>query len=91
MTRIVDDRELPLGKRTKLYRFFEILPGFLTYSMLALVVILSIVQPLWAAIYILLVILAMFVRTIVAWRCNSNTRESALCEGSFPRYACAKS
>lgn len=69
MTRIVDDRELPLGKRTKLYRFFEILPGFLTYSMLALVVILSIVQPLWAAIYILLVILAMFVRAIgVAYR-----------------------
>ena len=69
MTRIVDDRELPFGKRTKLYRFFEILPGFLTYFMLALVVILSIVQPLWAAIYILLVILAMFVRAIgVAYR-----------------------
>ena len=66
---MVDDRELPLGKRTKLYRFFEILPGFLTYFMLALVVVLSIMQPLWAAIYILLVILAMFVRAIgVAYR-----------------------
>ena len=65
----VQNLELPLGKRTRMYRFFEMVPGLLTYTMLALVVILSIVQPLLAAIYILAIILALFVRSIgVAYR-----------------------
>ena len=29
-----DDIDIPLGKRDKLYRFFEILPGALSYSMI---------------------------------------------------------
>ena len=43
--------ELPLGKRTRLYRFFEILPALLSYGMLILLIVLSIINPLWAAVY----------------------------------------
>ena len=69
MSKQIDDLELPLGKRTKSYRFFEMLPGLLTYSMLSLLIILSFLQPLLAAIYILLVILALFVRSLgIAYR-----------------------
>ena len=69
MSKQIDDLELPLGKRTKSYRFFEMLPGLLTYSMLSLLAILSFFQPLLAAIYILLVILALFVRSLgIAYR-----------------------
>lgn len=61
--------ELPLGRRTPMYRFFEILPGATSYFMLILLVVLSLVRPLWAAIYILLVIAALFVRAIgIAYR-----------------------
>lgn len=56
--------ELPLGKRTKLYRFFEILPAVLSYGMLLLLVVLALVSPLWAAIYLLLMIITVFVKSI---------------------------
>lgn len=56
--------ELPLGKRTKFYRFFEIIPALISYSMLLLLVILSIFNPLWAAIYLLLLIITMFIKSI---------------------------
>lgn len=56
--------ELPLGKRTKLYRFFEIVPAVISYGMLILLVILSVVNPLWAAIYLLLLIITVFVKSI---------------------------
>jgi len=38
--------ELPLGKRTKLYRFFEILPAFISYGMIIAFILLSIFWPL---------------------------------------------
>lgn len=56
--------ELPLGKRTKIYRFFEILPAALSYGMLILLLVLSLVNPLWAAIYLLLLIITVFVKSI---------------------------
>lgn len=58
------DLELPLGRRTKLYRFFEIMPAIISYSMLVLLVVLSIVNPLWAAVYLLLLIITMFIKSI---------------------------
>jgi cellulose synthase/poly-beta-1,6-N-acetylglucosamine synthase-like glycosyltransferase len=58
------DLELPLGKRTKLYRFFEILPGTLSYLMILALVVLSIVNPLWAAVYLLVLILTMLVKAV---------------------------
>ncbi len=58
------DLDLPAGKRTRLYRFFEILPGAASYAMIILLIVLSIVSPLAAAVYLLLVILTLFVRSI---------------------------
>ena len=59
------DLELPLGKRTRLYRFFEMVPALISYGMLILLVVLSIINPLWAAIYLLLLIITMFIKSII--------------------------
>lgn len=63
------DIELPLGKRTGLYRFFEILPGALSYLAVILLFILSYFAPVIAAIYLLLIISTTLVKAIaVAFR-----------------------
>ncbi|HMQ96323.1 MAG TPA: glycosyltransferase family 2 protein [Candidatus Saccharibacteria bacterium] len=59
MTTQKDDLELPLGKRTPFYRFFEIVPGALSYGMLLTLLILSIFDPFIASIFILLLIITM--------------------------------
>lgn len=56
------DLELPLKKRTKMYRFFEMLPAILSYGMLVLLIVLSLISPLAAAIYLLLLIITMLVK-----------------------------
>lgn len=58
------DLELPLGERSKKYRFFEIVPGVISYLMILLLVGLSFINPLWAAIYLLILIITMFVKSI---------------------------
>ena len=58
------DLELPLGKRTRQYRFFEMLPAILSYGMLILLVVLSIFSPLLAAIYLLFVIITVLVKAV---------------------------
>jgi hypothetical protein len=58
----MNDLELPLHKRTALYRFFEIVPGALSYGLLVLMVVLSLINPLWASIYLLLLIVTMIVK-----------------------------
>lgn len=58
------DLEIPLGKRTKAYRFFEMVPALLSYSALALLVILSLVSPLLAAVYLMLVIVTLLVKAV---------------------------
>ena len=58
------DIEIPLGKRTKLYRFFEILPGAISIGAIALLIILSFLSPLAASLYILFLVLLTFVRAI---------------------------
>ena len=45
------DIEIPLGKRTKKYRFLEMLPGLLSYGAIVLLVVLSILSPVLASIY----------------------------------------
>ena len=63
------DIELPLRKRTKLYRFLEILPGALSYSAVILLFILSYFAPILASIYLLLIISTTLVKAIaVAFR-----------------------
>jgi len=56
--------EIPLGKRTKSYRFFEMLPGILSWGALVLLVVLSLYNPVLAGIYILLVIVTLLTKAV---------------------------
>ncbi|MEO5950810.1 MAG: hypothetical protein ABIQ04_05175 [Candidatus Saccharimonadales bacterium] len=58
------DLEIPLEKRTKSYRFFEMLPAILSYGMIILLFLLSLIDPLYAAIYLLLVIITILVKAV---------------------------
>jgi uncharacterized membrane protein len=58
------DLELPLKERTRAYRFFEMLPALLSYGMLVLLVVLSLISPLLAAIYLLLIIISVLVKAV---------------------------
>lgn len=61
--------EIPNGKRTKLYRFLEILPGVISYSAIILLFVLSIVSPILGAIYLFVIIASTLVKAIgVAYR-----------------------
>lgn len=58
-----------MGKRTRFYRLFEILPAFLSYGMLILFIILSLINPLWASIYLLVLVMSVIVRSVgIAYR-----------------------
>lgn len=56
--------EIPLGKRKPLYRFFEMVPAILSYSAIILLIVLSIIEPLYAAIYLMLIIITTLVKAI---------------------------
>ncbi len=56
------DIEIPLGKRTKTYRFFEMLPAMLSYGAIILLVVLSLINPLFAAIYLLIIIITTLIK-----------------------------
>jgi len=58
------DLEIPLGKRTKLYRFFEMVPALLSYGALILLIVLSLVSPLLAAVYLMLIIVTLLVKAV---------------------------
>ncbi len=58
------DNELPLGKRTLAYRVWEMVPGLLSYGAVFLLIVLSLLNPLFAAIYLLLIIVTMAVKAI---------------------------
>lgn len=58
------DIEIPLGKRTPRYRFFEMLPALLSYTLLLTPILLSIWNPLVATIFILGYIIMWFVKAI---------------------------
>jgi len=64
MPKYIDDLELPLGKRTKFYRFFEMVPAIVSYGAFVLLIVLSLVSPLLAAIYLMLIIIALLVRAV---------------------------
>jgi len=59
------DIEIPLGKRTRLYRFFEIVPAIISYGAILLLLVLSIINPLLAAIYLLIVIITTLVKAVI--------------------------
>ncbi len=61
--------EIPQGKRTKLYRFLEILPGAVSYGAIILLFVLSWLSPVLGAIYLFTVIAITLVKAIgVAYR-----------------------
>ena len=61
--------EIPQGKRTRLYRFLEILPGLISYSAIILLFLLSWLNPVLGAIYLFILISATLVKAIgVAYR-----------------------
>jgi len=61
--------EIPQGKRTKLYRFFEILPGTISYSAIILLFVLSLLDPVLGAIYLFIIIASTLVKAVsVAYR-----------------------
>ena len=61
--------EIPQGKRTPLYRFFEILPGLISYGAIILLFILSWLNPVLGAIYLFTLISSTLVKAIgVAYR-----------------------
>lgn len=73
---MTDDLELPLGKRTRLYRFFEILPGALSYSMIIALFVFSLISPTLGAIYLLIIITITLVKAVgVAVRTVQGYRE----------------
>ena len=61
--------EIPQGKRTKLYRFLEILPGLISYGAIILLFLLSWLSPVLGSIYLFIVIASTLVKAIgVAYR-----------------------
>ena len=61
--------EIPQGKRTKLYRFLEILPGLISYGAIILLFILSLIDPVFGAIYLFILTASTLVKAIsVAYR-----------------------
>ncbi len=56
--------EIPRGKRRPLYRFFEILPGILSYVAVMLLFLLSFLNPILGAFYVLVVVSVTFVKAV---------------------------
>ena len=54
--------EIPLKKRTRAYRFFEMVPGLLSWGAIVLLIVLSLVSPLFAGVYVLLIIGTLLVK-----------------------------
>lgn len=63
------DIEIPMGKRTLKYRLFEMLPAVLSYGALILLIVLSMISPILASIYLLMVIITLLVKALgIAFR-----------------------
>lgn len=58
------DLEIPTGKRTLKYRLFEMLPATLSYGAFILLIALSLINPTWAAVYLLFIIITLLVKAV---------------------------
>ena len=64
MAKPSENLEIPLGKRTAQYRFFEMLPAILSYGTLLLMIVLSIISPVAASIFLFLIIISLLVKAV---------------------------
>lgn len=63
------DLEIPQGKRQPLYRFFEIVPGAISYGAIILLFVLSWINPVIGSIYLFALIASTLVKAVaVAYR-----------------------
>ncbi|MBO7657218.1 hypothetical protein J6S55_01025 [Candidatus Saccharibacteria bacterium] len=61
--------EIPRGKRTLKYRFFEILPGLISYGAIILLFVLSLIDPVLGSVYLFIIIASTLVKAVgVAYR-----------------------
>jgi cellulose synthase/poly-beta-1,6-N-acetylglucosamine synthase-like glycosyltransferase len=58
------DLEIPLGKRSKKYRFFEILPAALSYLLVVAPFILSAIAPIFGVVYLLVLVTTLLVKAL---------------------------
>lgn len=54
--------EIPLKRRSRSYRFFEMVPGLLSWGSIILLVVLSFTSPLLAGVYVLLFIATLLIK-----------------------------
>lgn len=54
--------EIPLKTRSRLYRFFEMVPGIISWGSIVLLIVLSLLSPVLAGVYILLVIVTLLIK-----------------------------
>ncbi len=74
--------EIPVGKRSPLYRFFEALPGLLSYSMIILLFVLSALDPVLGSCYILLIVIINLVKAVgIAFRTVQGYKLMQCCLG----------
>lgn len=64
MAKFPEELEIPQGKRTKTYRFFEILPAVLSYGMIIMLFVTTFISPALGAIYLLIIIAITLVKAI---------------------------
>jgi cellulose synthase/poly-beta-1,6-N-acetylglucosamine synthase-like glycosyltransferase len=63
------DIEIPVGKRTKKYRFFEMLPAFLSYGLILLPILLSFISTILGALFIIAYLIFWLVKAVgIAFR-----------------------
>lgn len=60
----MEQLEIPLGKRSRFYRIFEMLPGLLSYAMILMPVILSLIDPFLGAVFVIFYIIIWFVKAM---------------------------
>lgn len=58
------DIEIPVGKRSFWYRFFEIIPAVLSYGILVMPILLSLINPIWGALFVILFVITWLVKAI---------------------------
>ncbi|MBC7512188.1 hypothetical protein H7142_00815 [Candidatus Saccharibacteria bacterium] len=56
------DLEIPLKQRSRSYRFFEMVPGIASWGSIIVLIVLSLVNPVLASIYVLLFIATLLIK-----------------------------